>query len=145
MILAVSQENGRVCPDFGATKEFLLYDIQAGQIRGRTPCPVDGAGNGALVLCLMNSGANAVLCGSIGAELRALLSDVGIPVFAGAAGSSEDCAAKFLAGELAFTAPPACDGSHCATCGQDCGGGPQACCPDLGEDELDRAPYLERP
>ncbi|MGM9619353.1 MAG: NifB/NifX family molybdenum-iron cluster-binding protein [Oscillospiraceae bacterium] len=142
MILAVSQENGRVCPDFSATRAFWLYDIQAGQVQGRSSVPVDEAGKNALVRCLVNSGANAVLCGAIGSELRSLLSDAGIPVFAGAEGACEDCAAKFLSGELAFTPPPVCGGG-CASCGHDCGAA-EGCCPDCEEDELDRFPYLER-
>lgn len=145
MILAVSQENGRVCPELGASKEFWLYDIRAGQILGRRPLPVSGAGNGALLLCLMDSGANAVLCGGVSGELRSLLSDVGIPVFSGAEGDCGTCVARFLTGELAFAPPPVCDGSRCGDCGdcgQDCGG----CGQDCGDDEEpDRAPYLERP
>lgn len=122
MILALTHSSGEIDPHFGHTKEFKLYEIIDGKVLQSRVIPVNEGGHAGIVLCLMTNRVGAVICGSIGADMHSLLTDVNIPVFAGAEGDCDECVALFLRGELVYSAPTVCDCDHtnCASCGHGC-------------------------
>lgn len=117
MILAVSERAGRVV-SLPEAEKLSLYDVQAGSF---TPCGTLSAagGMGGLLMTLMGGGVNALLTYALSPDTRAMLNDMGIPAFGAGEGSCEDAVRRFLAGELAYTAPASCGGdcSGCSGCG----------------------------
>lgn len=113
MILAVSERGGRLV-SLPEAESLRLYDVQAGRFSETGALPLAG-GMGGVLMALMGGGVNAVLTYALSPDTRAMLGDMGIPAFGAGEGSCEDAVRRFLAGELAYTAPASC-GGDCAGC-----------------------------
>ncbi|MCI9483606.1 MAG: dinitrogenase iron-molybdenum cofactor biosynthesis protein [Clostridiaceae bacterium] len=123
MKIAVTFENEQVYQHFGHTSQFKLYEVADGKIVSSTILDTQGSGHGALAGFLKGAGADAVICGGIGAGAQAALAGAGIQLYGGVSGSCDDAVAALLAGTLAWSADATCThhGGHHHGEGHSCG------------------------
>ncbi len=124
MKVAITYENGEVFQHFGRTPQFMLYDIENGEIISEEVLDTGETGHGALAGFLIEAGADVMICGGIGGGAIAAISESGIKVYAGASGKADDVIRSYLAGTLAETSDATCDhhehkGHGVQNCGHD--------------------------
>ncbi len=141
MKVAVAYENGEIYGHFGHCPLFAIYEY--GEYV--TDCvktlvdTSDRQGHEAMADLMKEQGVDAVLCGNMGGEAKALLLSYGIVPVAGYSGDADTAADLLVTGQLPVTPGGACScsgGCHCGSeegegcsCGSDgsencgCGGG----------------------
>lgn len=112
MKIAVTYENGQVFQHFGHTEQFKLYTVEDGKITGSEVVDTNGSGHGALASFLKEHGVDTLICGGIGAGAKNALAEMGIELFAGAAGDADAQAESFLAGNLVYDPNTECSHHH---------------------------------
>lgn len=122
MKIAVTYENGNVFPHFGHTQQFKIYEIEDGKIAGAQVVDTKESGHGALAGMLSEYGADALICGGIGAGAQAAVAEAGIRLYAGVSGGADEAVEALLAERLVFDPNVRCDhhdhghhenGRHC--------------------------------
>ena len=119
MRIAVTYENGQVFQHFGLTKQFKVYDIQNGQVVDSKVLDTNGSGHGALAGILKVLHVDALICGGIGGGAQMALNAAGIEICGGVKGEADEAIAKYIAGELDYSAEANCD-HHDHEHGHDC-------------------------
>ena len=126
MKIAVTYENGQVFQHFGHCEQFKLYDVSGGKAVSSQVVSAVGSGHGALAGFLKDHGADALICGGIGAGARAALDEAGIALYPGVTGGADEAVAALLAGSLAYDPDVQCahhheEGHECRSgaCGED--------------------------
>ena len=124
MKIAVTYENGQVFGHFGHCRQFLVAEVENGQVIRSEVVPVLGSGHSALAGFLHGLGAENLICGGIGAGARTALAQAGIELYPGVSGDALAAGKQLPAAKLAFepdtTSNPHHDERH--TCGEhDCG------------------------
>ena len=119
MRIAVTYENGQVFQHFGHTKQFKVYDIQNGQVVDSKVLDTNGSGHGALAGILKVLHVDALICGGIGGGAQMALNAAGIEICGGVKGEADEAIAKYIAGELDYSAEANCD-HHDHEHGHDC-------------------------
>ena len=117
MRVAVTSQNGMVFQHFGGTPEFAVYTLENGKIIGKELVSTNGTGHEALADILASLNADALICGGIGGGARMAIASVGIELYPGVSGTTDDAAAAFAAGTLAYNPDFVCghhhdDGAH---------------------------------
>lgn len=112
MTIAIPYENGQVFQHFGKAEQFKLYTAENGRVTGARIAGTGGNGHGALAGFLRQNGAEAVVCGGLGAGARQALSAAGIAVYGGVSGSADEAAGHLAAGRLVFNPNAACGNGH---------------------------------
>lgn len=112
MRVAATYENGMIFPHFGRTTQFKLYDIEDGKVASSEVVGTNGASHGALAGLLAQGGVDALICGGIGGGALRALSQLGITVYPGVAGSADAAVAGLLNGTLMQSADPTCGCHH---------------------------------
>lgn len=127
MKIAATYAEGQIFPHFGHTRQFKIYEIQAGEILNTRILDTNGSGHGTLASLLAQQEVNMLICGGIGGGAQAALAEAGIVVFGGVMGEADDAVEAFLSGDLRFDPNPRCThhdhgehGEH--GCGSHCGG-----------------------
>lgn len=108
MRIAVCYENGQVFQHFGHTEQFLLCDVENGQIVKKSLVDTQGSGHGALAGLLAQLGVDCLICGGIGGGARTALDAAGIQLFGGVSGDAEAAAKALVEGELRYNPAVAC-------------------------------------
>ena len=130
MKIAATYENGQVFGHFGHCRQFLVAEVENGQVTQSEVVPVLGSGHSALADFLRGLGVEKLVCGGIGAGARVALAQAGIELFPGVSGDALAAVAQLAAGTLAFDPNTTCDhhheeghtcGKHDHTCGGFCG------------------------
>lgn len=131
MKIAVTYENGQIFQHFGHTEQFKLYDIEDGKIVSTQVVDTLGSGHGALAGFLTEYGADALICGGIGAGAQNALADAGISLYGGVSGDADAAVNAYLAGELQYNPDVHCshhDHGHDHSCGShSCGEDKHGC------------------
>lgn len=83
MKIAVTYENGQVFGHFGHCWQFLVAEVENGQVIRSEVVPVLGSGHSALAGFLHGLGAEKLICGGIGAGARTALAQAGIELYPG--------------------------------------------------------------
>ena len=125
MKIAVTYENGQVFGHFGHCRQFLVAEVENGQVIRSEVVPVLGSGHSALAGFLHGLGAEKLICGGIGAPAKQMLLDQGIQVVSGASGDIDAAVQAFLDGTLKDSVLPTCThhhGEHEHEHNCDCGG-----------------------
>ena len=127
MKIAVPYENGMVFQHFGHTEQFMVYDVENGEITGSSVADASGSGHGALAQLLSGMAVEVLICGGIGPGAQNALAGAGIKLYGGVSGEADAAVKALLAGTLAYIPEARCDhhahGDH-GSCGQHgCGGG----------------------
>ncbi len=132
MKVAVTHENGEIFQHFGRTEEFMVYEVEDGNIVSAELVGSNGSGHGALAGLLGENGIDVLICGGIGGGAQAALEEQGIELYAGVSGPVDEAIDAYLAGAL-LPGGANCDHHHeeghsCGSheeggCGSHCGGG----------------------
>lgn len=115
MVIGVTHLNGEVFPHFGRSPEIALYlvDEDSGVITKRI-VPVGENGHEGIAVLLSNYGADFLLCGGIGQGAINALFSMGIQVFPGCSGRTDELVKQFLCGniEQVYGATCSCHDEH---------------------------------
>lgn len=122
MKIAVTYENGQVFQHFGHTEEFKIYTVEDNKVVSSEVVGTDGSGHGALAGFLKDRGVEVLICGGIGGGARTALTEAGIQLFPGAAGSADEQVTALLAGNLSYDPDTTCN-HHSHAEGEACGHG----------------------
>lgn len=120
MKIAVTYENGQVFGHFGHCRQFLVAEVENGQVIRSEVVPVLGSGHSALAGFLHGLGAEKLICGGIGAGARTALAQAGIELYPGVSGDALAAVQQLAAGNLAFDPDTTCNHHHEEghTCGE---------------------------
>ena len=102
MKIAVTYKNGQIFQHFGHTEQFKIYTIEDGKILNGEVIDTNGSGHGALAGLLSSLRVNALICGGIGGGAQMALSQAGIKLYGGVAGSCDAAVEALLNGTLGF-------------------------------------------
>lgn len=108
MRVAVTYEQDMVGQHFGRTEQFKIYDIVDGEIKSSQVIDTNGTGHGALAGFLRAAEVEVLICGGIGMGARNALSEVGIELFPGATGNTDETVKSYLNGSLKYDPETAC-------------------------------------
>ncbi|MDD5922493.1 MAG: DUF134 domain-containing protein [Eubacteriales bacterium] len=125
MIIAVTYENGTgdIFQHFGKTKYFKMYDVENHQVASSRIISTNGQGHSALAGILSVLHADVLICGGIGGGAQMALSEAGIKLYGGCAGSADQAVSDFIAGKLQYQEDVRCDhlGEHHGGCEHELG------------------------
>ena len=108
MKIAVTYENGQVFQHFGHTQQFKIYTVEEGKIASSEIVDTNGSGHGALAGFLKAQDVTTLICGGIGGGARNALAEMGIELYAGAAGDADAQVESFMAGNLNYDPNTVC-------------------------------------
>lgn len=117
MKIAVASTGAMTTEHFGHCENFNIFDAENGVITGRESIPNPGHKPGFLPNFLGDLGVNVVISGGMGQGAIDIFNQRNIEVITGAAGSAEDCAKRYLAGELVSTGSVCHKHEHADECG----------------------------
>ena len=129
MKVAVAYDNGEIYGHFGHCPQFAFYEYGE-YVYECTKTLVDTSdrsGHEAMAKLMQEQGVDAVLCGQMGGEAKALLLSMGIVPIVGYTGHADTAADLLVTGQLPLS--PGEDAGTCGGCGGSCGGG---CSPESG-------------
>lgn len=112
MKIAVTYENGQVFQHFGHTEQFKIYTVEDGKIVSSEVVDTNGSGHGALAGFLEGHEVSTLICGGIGGGAKNALAEMGIELYAGAAGDADSQVESFLAGSLSYDPNTECNHHH---------------------------------
>ena len=134
MKIAVTYKDGEIYEHFGHCETFAIYDYEQADVNRVTKVLVDCSdrhGHQAMADLMRQQGVDAVICGNMGAEARALLLTYGIIPVAGYCGDADTAADMLITGQLPIFDDAGACGGGCGGCGGGCGddeGGCGGCC-----------------
>lgn len=101
MVIGVTHYNGEVFPHFGRSPELALYlvDEDSGNVTKRI-IDVGEHGHEGIALLLNDVQADYLLCGGIGQGAINALYSLGIQVFPGCSGNTDELVKQFLCGNI---------------------------------------------
>ncbi|MBU4337877.1 MAG: P-loop NTPase [Actinobacteria bacterium] len=117
MKIAIVMSGGEVSLHFGRAEEFMLVEVEGGEIKNREILRSPAHDCGALPALFAQNGVASVIAGGIGGGAMQHLERSGIHVYAGAKGSPEDALGSLLAGTL--TSSEEICGGGMGTCGHE--------------------------
>ena len=126
MKIAVTYKDGEIYEHFGHCETFAIYDYEQADVNQVTKVLVDCSdrhGHQAMADLMRQQGVDAVICGNMGAEARALLLTYGIIPVAGYCGDADTAADMLITGQLPILDDAGACGGGCGGCGGGCGGG----------------------
>ena len=125
MKIAVTYKDGEIYEHFGHCETFAIYDYAEADLDRVTKVLVDCTdrhGHQAMADLMREQAVDAVICGSMGAEARALLLSYGIIPVAGYCGDADTAADMLITGQLPIFDDAGACGGGCGGCGGGCGG-----------------------
>lgn len=127
MRVAVAWQDGQIHGHFGHCDCFAIYDYSdcAAGCRKKLVETGERQGHAAMAELMRQEGVDAVICGDMGSEARALLLSMGIVPVPGYAGDADVAADLLVTGRLPVDAAEGCGGG-CA-CGGACGSEEDGC------------------
>ncbi len=135
MKIAVTYQDGEIFEHFGHCETFAIYDYEgadADRVKKTLVDCSDRHGHQAMADLMREKDVDAVICGNMGAEARALLLSYGIVPVPGYCGDADTAADMLITGQLpVFDEGSACGGGcgGCSGCGVDGDeGGCHGCC-----------------
>ena len=122
MKVAVAYDNGEIYGHFGHCSQFAFYEYGE-YVYECTKTLVDTSdrsGHEAMAKLMQEQGVDAVLCGQMGGEAKALLLSMGIVPIVGYTGHADTAADLLVTGQLPLS--PSEGAGTCGGCGGSCGG-----------------------
>ena len=126
MKIAVTYKDGEIYEHFGHCETFAIYTYEQADVNRVTKVLVDCAdrhGHQAMADLMREQGVDAVICGNMGVEARALLLTYGIIPVAGYCGDADTAADMLITGQLPIFDDAGACGGGCGGCSGGCGGG----------------------
>ena len=101
MRIAIPVTDGLVSPHFGRCEEFVLFDVEDGELKNRASLVPPPHEPGAFPAWLKEQGADAIIASGMGGRAQALFEVQGIEVVLGTPqGNPDDIIAMYLNGTL---------------------------------------------
>lgn len=100
MIVAIAASGNNVSEHFGRCENFMLVEIQDGDIKSREIMVTPPHQPGVLPKLLADRGVNCLVAGGIGRKAQEYMAQAGVEVFSGVRGSVEDALSRFLLNSL---------------------------------------------
>ncbi len=101
MRIAIPVTDGLVSPHFGRCEEFVLFDVENGELKNRASLVPPPHEPGAFPAWLKEQGADAIIASGMGGRAQALFEEQGIEVVLGTPqGNPDDIIAMYLDGTL---------------------------------------------
>jgi predicted Fe-Mo cluster-binding NifX family protein len=100
MRIAVAAENGKVAMHFGRCPEYLLFDVEDGQIQNERALANPGHEPGVLPRFLAEQGVECIIAGGMGPRAVGLFKARNIQVVTGAFGDARAVVEVYLKGTL---------------------------------------------
>lgn len=117
--IAVTTQGNEIFQHFGKCPLFTFFDVENGEMKGKTQVDASGSGHSALAGFLKANGADVVICGGIGEGARNMLIGQGITLVAGQSGDIEAAVRAYLEGKLQDSGAATC-GHHDHEQGHNC-------------------------
>lgn len=138
MIIATTYDNGNIFQHFGKAESFKLYTIENAVVKSSEVAQTGTTGHSEVAAFLAGNNVDIVICGGIGEHAADALEAVGIQVYSGVEGNTDEAVSALLAGELESAGVNCSHHDHdhdeeggcgCGdSCGSSCGGGCGGCC-----------------
>lgn len=112
MIIAIAAENGEVCPHFGSSPSFILFDVENGQVLSSRTVENPGHRPGFIPRFLQEQGVDWVIAGGMGGRAVQLFEQFGIRVTTGVSGGVEGAANQAAQGALQQGVEPCAGHNH---------------------------------
>ena len=109
MKIAVTYENAEVFQHFGNTKEFKIYEVEAGKVISAIVVPTLGSGHGALAGFLKSQNVDTLICGGIGGGAKIALAEAGITLYGGVSGDTDKAIENLLENKLKYNTNVECN------------------------------------
>jgi predicted Fe-Mo cluster-binding NifX family protein len=116
MKIAIASLKGAVCPHFGYCEEFVLCDVENGQVNHQENLPNPGHRPGFLPLFLKEHGVDVIITGGMGSGAVELFEQSKIKILTGITGSNEMVIQKWVNGELESTGSVCFEHQHHGNC-----------------------------
>ncbi len=101
MRIAIPATGGFLSPHFARCEEFVLFDVENGEVKNRLSVIPPPHGPGVLPEWLQGQGANVIIASGMGMRAQTLFSQHGIAVVLGAiADAPDEILARYLVGTL---------------------------------------------
>lgn len=112
MRLAVSVWNGRVAPVFDVSRQLQIFEIEGGEIAGRSEAALPGTFPQAQAARVVEIAPDVLVCGAISQQMAAFLAPGLVNVIPFTAGTVEEVVAGWMNNSLPGTnfAMPGCCG-----------------------------------
>ena len=109
MRIAIPAIGGQISPHFARGEEFVLFDVEDGEVKNRVFVVPPPHGPGVLPQWLREQGASVIIASGMGSRAQALFNQQGITVVLGASsGSPDEIVANYL-NETLETGENVCD------------------------------------
>lgn len=131
MKIAVTYKDGEIFEHFGHCETFAIYDYEDNDYEKCTKTLVecgDRHGHAAMAELMRDQGVDAVICGNMGGEARAMLLSFGIVPVAGYCGDADTAADMLITGQLPIIDGAGACGGGCGGCGGSCHGDDEGDC-----------------
>lgn len=115
MRVAATYEDGQIFQHFGRTQQFKFYDTEDGRVIDSQIVGTNGAGHGALAGFLKDNKVDTLICGGIGGGAQAAMKEVGITIYGGVSGNTDEAVQQLLDGSLEYNPDVVCshhEGHH---------------------------------
>ena len=119
MRIAVAYNNGEIYEHFGHCENFAIYDYFGAYVNEVTKTVIptgDRHGHADMAQLMKDEKIDAVICGQMGGEAKAMLLSFGIVPIVGYSGSADDAADMLVTGQLPIL------GEDMGGCAGGCGG-----------------------
>ena len=117
MKVAITYEDGMVFQHFGHTETMQVFTVEDDKILNVELIPAQGQGHAQIAQFLKDHGIDVVICGGIGGGAIQALNDLGIKLYQGVTGKTEDAINSLLKGQLISIgfAGNDIEGGHCCS------------------------------
>ena len=134
MKVAVTYENGMVFQHFGHTETMQIFTVEDDKILNVELVSTEGSGHAAIATFLKDHDVDAVICGGIGGGAIQALNDLGIKLYQGVNGKTEDAVNSLLKGQLISIGFAGNELEHEGHCCHHHDGDDHECCHHDGDD-----------
>lgn len=100
MKIAVTFKEGNVFKHFGRTQQFKIYEATGKKVTASSILNTNGKSHHELVGFLKDNGAEVLICGGLGEEVKDAIKASGIEVISGADGDTDKAVQGYLDGTL---------------------------------------------
>lgn len=116
MRIAIAGEGNKVTEHFGHCVNFLLFDVENGQITKEESIPNPGHKPGFLPNYLADRGVNVIISGGMGGGAVEIFNERNVEVVVGAKGDARIAAERYLKGDLRTTGSVCHEHQHHGEC-----------------------------
>ena len=100
MIIAMTYLNEEIFPHFGKSEYFVVYEVENKEVKSKKIYQLEGSGHASKAAFLKEMHADVLICGGMGMHAKEAIDSVGVSVYAGQSGNTDEVLKEFLEGKL---------------------------------------------